>query len=51
MAITINGRDLTVEEVIRVCREGEKVYVSEEAQKAVKKARDYVERRSWMKVR
>lgn len=45
MAITINGRDLTVEEVIRVCREGEKVYVSEEAQKAVKKARDYVEKK------
>lgn len=45
MAITINGRDLTVEEVIRVCRDGEKVYISEEAQKAVKKARDYVEKK------
>lgn len=45
MAIMINGRDLTVEEVIRVCRRGEKVAITEEAQKAVKKARDYVDKK------
>ena len=36
MAIMINGRDLTVEQVIRVCRLGEKVEITEDAQKAVK---------------
>ncbi|MDO4546254.1 MAG: histidine ammonia-lyase [Bacillota bacterium] len=45
MAIMINGRDLTVEEVIRVCRQGEQVEITEEAQKAVKKARDYVDKK------
>lgn len=45
MAITINGRDLTIEEVIKVCREGEPVVVAEEAMAEVKKARDYVERK------
>lgn len=43
MAIMINGKDLTVEQVIKVCREGEKVEITEDAQKAVKKARDYVD--------
>lgn len=45
MAIIINGRDLTVEQVIKVCREGESVSIAEDAQKAVKKARDYVEKK------
>lgn len=45
MAIMINGRDLTVEQVIRVCRLGEKVEITEDAQKAVKKARDYVDKK------
>lgn len=45
MAIMINGRDLTVEQVIKVCREGEQVAITEEAQKAVKKARDYVDKK------
>ena len=45
MAITINGRDLTVEEVMMVCRYGEPVVVAEEAMAAVVKARDYVERK------
>ena len=31
MAVIINGRDLTVEEVIRVCRGGEKVEISPDA--------------------
>ena len=45
MAITIDGRSLTVEEVISVCRNGEKVIISDDAQKAVKKARDYVDKK------
>lgn len=45
MAITINGRDLTIEEVIKVCRDGEPVVIAEEAMAEVKKARDYVERK------
>jgi len=45
MTIMINGRDLTVEQVIAVCRGNEKVAITEEAQKAVKKARDYVDKK------
>ena len=45
MAIIINGRDLTVEDVIKVCRYGEEVVVAEDAKKAVQKARDYVEKK------
>lgn len=45
MAIKINGRDLTIEEVIKVCRYGEPVIVADEAMAEVKKARDYVERK------
>lgn len=45
MAIMINGKDLTVEQVIRVCRHGEKVEITEDAQNAVKKARDYVDKK------
>ena len=45
MAVFINGRDLTVEEVIRVCRNNEEVQLTAEAVAAVKKARDYIERK------
>ncbi len=45
MAITINGRDLTVEEVMMVCRYGEPVVVADDAMAAVVKARNYVERK------
>ena len=45
MAVLINGRDLTVEQVIRVCRHGEKVELTPEAVEAVKKARAYVEKK------
>ena len=45
MAVLINGRDLTVEEVIRVCRNNEEVQLTEEAVEAVKKARVYIERK------
>ena len=31
MAVIINGRDLTIEEVIRVCRHNEKVEIAEDA--------------------
>ena len=44
--IFINGRDLTVEEVIRVCRNNEEVRLTEEAIKNVQKARDYIEKLS-----
>lgn len=43
MAVVINGKDLTIEEVIRVCRGMEKVEISEEAQVAVNKARGYID--------
>ena len=45
MAVLINGRDLTVEQVIRVCRNNEKVELTAEAVEAVKKARAYVEKK------
>ena len=45
MAVLINGRDLTVEQVIRVCRHGEKVEMTAEAVAAVQKARDYIEKK------
>ena len=34
MAVIINGRDLTIEEVIRVCRHNEKVEIAEDAKEA-----------------
>ena len=43
--VLINGKDLTVEEVIRVCRNDEEVGLTEEAIKNVKKARDYIEKK------
>lgn len=45
MAVIINGRDLTVEEVIRVCRQDERVEIAPEAKEAVQKARDYIEKK------
>ena len=45
MAVIINGRDLTIEEVIRVCRHDEKVELAPEAVEAVKKARAYIEKK------
>ena len=45
MAVIINGRDLTVEQVIRVCRNNEKVELAPEAVEAVKKARNYIEKK------
>ena len=45
MTVLINGRDLTVEEVIRVCRQNEEVKLSDEAVKAVNKARAYIEKK------
>ena len=38
MAVIINGRDLTIEEVIRVCRNYEKVEIADEAKEAINKA-------------
>ncbi|MDD2217256.1 MAG: histidine ammonia-lyase [Eubacteriales bacterium] len=43
MSIKINGRDLTVEQVIQVCRGHEQVELTEDSKAAVKKARDYIE--------
>ena len=45
MAVIIDGRSLTVEEVIRVARFEEEVEISEKAMADVKKARDYVEKK------
>ena len=45
MPIIINGKDLTIEEVIRVCRYGEKVQIAEEAKAAINKSRVYVEKK------
>ena len=45
MAVIINGRDLTVEEVISVCRGYENVEIAPEAKEAVIKARNYIEKK------
>lgn len=45
MGVLINGRDLTVEEVIRVCREDEEVVLTSEAVSNVNKAREYIEKK------
>ncbi len=45
MALLINGRDLTVADVIRVCRGGERVEMAPEAKVAVQKARDFIEKK------
>ncbi len=43
MAVVINGRDLTLDQLMKVAREGEKVKLSEDAKENVKKARKYIE--------
>lgn len=43
--VTINGKDLTVEEVIRVCRGGEKVRLADDSVRAVNKSRAYIDRK------
>lgn len=43
--IVINGTDLTIEEVIRVCRGREKVEIAESAKEAINKSRAYVEKK------
>ncbi len=45
MKILLNGRDLTIEEVVAVARDRAEAALSEEAKVAVKKARDYVEKK------
>src|SRR5665648_529077 len=45
MAVVITGKNLTVEEVVSVARGGELVEISLDSQKAVKNARDYVEKK------
>ena len=45
MTIKINGRDLTIEDVIRVCRDGEKVEIAEDAKEAINRSRAYVEKK------
>ena len=45
MAVVINGKSLTVEEVIRVCRGMEEVTIAPEAKEAVNKARAYIEKK------
>ncbi len=45
MAVVIDGKSLTVEKVIRVCRGMEEVTIAPEAQEAVNKARAYIEKK------
>lgn len=45
MAVYIDGKSLTIEEVIRVCRQDEEVYLTEESKAAVIKARNYIEKK------
>lgn len=45
MAIIINGKQLTAEQVIRAARFDEEVEISQEARAAVKKARHYVDKK------
>lgn len=43
MSIILNGRDLTIEQVVSVARFNEKAEISMQAMKAVEKARNYVD--------
>lgn len=43
MAVVINGRDLTLEDIIKVARDMETVEISPEAKEAIQKARSYIE--------
>ncbi len=45
MQVILNGKDLTIEQVVEVARKGAKVVLSQDAAKAVKKARDYVDKK------
>ena len=45
MKVVLNGRDLTIEQVVAVAREGATVVLSDEAKIAVKKAREYVDKK------
>lgn len=45
MAVVINGKNLTVQDVINVCRNYEKVEIGEDAKAAVNKARAYIEKK------
>ncbi len=45
MSIIINGKDLTIEETIRVARNQEKVTIHPEAMKRVEKARNFVDQK------
>lgn len=45
MAVIINGKDLTIEEAIRVARGMEKVEIAEDAKERVNKARGYIEQK------
>jgi histidine ammonia-lyase len=43
MTITLDGHSLTVEKVVQVAREGEKIAINPEAMKRIKKCRDLLE--------
>ena len=45
MEVVLNGKNLTIEQVIVVAREGVKVVLSHEAESAVQKAREYVDKK------
>ncbi|MCH5351591.1 MAG: histidine ammonia-lyase [Clostridiales bacterium] len=45
MQVVLNGRELTIEQVVAVAREGAKVALSSEARSAVNKAREYVDKK------
>ena len=45
MAVVINGRDLTIEDAIRVARDMEKVEIAEDAKERVNKARAYIDKK------
>ncbi len=45
MTVRIDGKSLTLQEVIDVCRHGEKVEITEEAKEAINKSRAYVEKK------
>lgn len=45
MEVVLNGKDLTIEQVVAVARHGAKVVLSKDAKAAIKKAREYVEKK------
>ena len=45
MTVKIDGKHLTIEEVIRVCRQGEKVEIAEDAKETIIRSRTYVEKK------